>query len=360
MDPLFAAILANPDDDAPRVVYADALQERGDPRGELIPVQIELARAPGDAARRKALAAVERRVLKRIAPVAPLPKGARLSYRRGFEDGLYVDIHEFANCAAELLDAMPLLRGLFFNETRGAPWTDSLRAIIATGRTQDIERLGLPGSFAPDGIPVITEGSALPRLRELDLGRGSLTLEETLELAAWPRRLRRLSLQGPSPAVAAVAASDLVRDAEELDFSGSPLESFAVDAIARHARVEELVLDSCGLGPTSIEPLLRKGALPRLRRFVLSGNQLGPEGVALVARAENATSWRELALGRTRTLEAGARALAESTVLGSLERLLVDADLGSRARAMLIASGSFPRATILAGARVLVRRDPGS
>ena len=36
-------ILANPDDDGPRLVYADWLEERGNPRGELIHLQCQLA-----------------------------------------------------------------------------------------------------------------------------------------------------------------------------------------------------------------------------------------------------------------------------------------------------------------------------
>src|SRR5206468_7966092 len=38
------AIIADPDDDAPRLIYADWLDERGDPRGEFIRVQCALAR----------------------------------------------------------------------------------------------------------------------------------------------------------------------------------------------------------------------------------------------------------------------------------------------------------------------------
>src|SRR5262249_51734963 len=37
------AILAAPEDDTPRLVYADWLEERGDPRGEFIRIQCELA-----------------------------------------------------------------------------------------------------------------------------------------------------------------------------------------------------------------------------------------------------------------------------------------------------------------------------
>jgi uncharacterized protein (TIGR02996 family) len=39
-DELLAAIYADPDDDHPRAVYADLLQQRGDPRGELIALQL--------------------------------------------------------------------------------------------------------------------------------------------------------------------------------------------------------------------------------------------------------------------------------------------------------------------------------
>lgn len=41
-----AQVVAHPDDDGPRLVAADWLDERGDPRGEFIRVQVELARMP--------------------------------------------------------------------------------------------------------------------------------------------------------------------------------------------------------------------------------------------------------------------------------------------------------------------------
>lgn len=43
-DALLAAILAHPEDDGPRLVLADLLEERGDMRGEFIRVQCELAK----------------------------------------------------------------------------------------------------------------------------------------------------------------------------------------------------------------------------------------------------------------------------------------------------------------------------
>ncbi len=57
-DELYARVLAEPNDDATRLVYADALQETNDPRGELIVLQFQkLSRAltPVEARREKAL-----------------------------------------------------------------------------------------------------------------------------------------------------------------------------------------------------------------------------------------------------------------------------------------------------------------
>ncbi len=44
--PFIRQILANPSDDSPRLVYADWLEERGDPRGEYLRIQTALAKMP--------------------------------------------------------------------------------------------------------------------------------------------------------------------------------------------------------------------------------------------------------------------------------------------------------------------------
>src|SRR3954471_11402384 len=59
-----AAIRDRPDDDLPRLVYADYLDERGDPRGEFIRLQIERARLPADDPRRYNLLAREQELLR--------------------------------------------------------------------------------------------------------------------------------------------------------------------------------------------------------------------------------------------------------------------------------------------------------
>src|SRR4051812_10910093 len=56
-DAFLEAIREEPDDDAVRLIYADWLEERGDPRGEFIWAQVEAARLERDDSRRAPLRA---------------------------------------------------------------------------------------------------------------------------------------------------------------------------------------------------------------------------------------------------------------------------------------------------------------
>jgi uncharacterized protein (TIGR02996 family) len=64
-DPFLRAIIANPNDHGLRLVYADFLEERGDPRGEFLRVQCMLATLPGDDPRRPGLEARRKELLTR-------------------------------------------------------------------------------------------------------------------------------------------------------------------------------------------------------------------------------------------------------------------------------------------------------
>src|SRR5437868_6863324 len=107
-------IRAHPDDDGPRLVFADWLDERGEhDRAEFIRTQCELARMPkGDPGRadretreRQLLAAHEEEWL------GPLPAGVReWSFRRGLLDEIALDAEAFVGEARALLDRHPVWR----------------------------------------------------------------------------------------------------------------------------------------------------------------------------------------------------------------------------------------------------------
>src|SRR6476659_1135869 len=84
---LLAAIRAAPEDDAPRLVYADWLDEHGQPeRAEFIRVQIELARRDAPALRRRQAELLAEHHDAFAGPLAA--PGLRYVFRRGFIAGL--------------------------------------------------------------------------------------------------------------------------------------------------------------------------------------------------------------------------------------------------------------------------------
>lgn len=101
------------EDEADRLVEADALLAKGDLRGELIVVQCELARGGFDRARGAALRQREHDLLREHGKewTAPL-EGLALQpvFRGGFVDEVTIDAKTFAAREAELWDEAPRLR----------------------------------------------------------------------------------------------------------------------------------------------------------------------------------------------------------------------------------------------------------
>jgi uncharacterized protein (TIGR02996 family) len=79
---LFAAVYANPDDDTPRVVLADYLQQCGDPRGEFIALQ--LARAAGGPRSKRESELLRASGRDLLGPIEPMVLKSNLVYERGF------------------------------------------------------------------------------------------------------------------------------------------------------------------------------------------------------------------------------------------------------------------------------------
>jgi uncharacterized protein (TIGR02996 family) len=163
LDDLRAAILAAPDDDEPRLIYADALVEEGNPRGELIQIQVALAAGADDPAFMKR----EDELLARWRQTwANAYRGGHpMTYRRGFVWEASYDEDLFAEQPVESLyhpsfseppsvlakmrrlevrwsqgeelaaairdDRLPPLRGLSFTDDRGEEWDRSVVALRA-------------------------------------------------------------------------------------------------------------------------------------------------------------------------------------------------------------------------------------
>src|SRR5579859_6164594 len=93
-DGLLQAILDDPEDTHLRLVYADWLEEQGDPRAEFIRVQCALEDLSRDDERRRELAGRADQLLERYGEqwrpartdLASPPPSWELTFRRGFVD----------------------------------------------------------------------------------------------------------------------------------------------------------------------------------------------------------------------------------------------------------------------------------
>ncbi len=185
---LLDAIYADPTDDAKRLVYADALQSTGDPRGELIVAQ--LAGTPEAAKRASAIVAKHRHAL--LGPLAKAVGASTAVFERGF----------LARCSASVgrtleVDAVfgrvewatvthlhiskygaidSKMRALV--EATGVP--DAGIACLATATFPQLEVLGIAtpegakdglkdGAPTSPGLRALAAAKGLPKLRELRL-----------------------------------------------------------------------------------------------------------------------------------------------------------------------------------------------
>ncbi len=111
-DAFLEAVIAAPDDDAPRLLYADWLEEHDDPdRAEFIRVQCSLDRTPADDPRRQALRRREQELLGQYGWRWAEELGPGVSewvYRRGFVERVTMGLETSADHILAVLRKAPI------------------------------------------------------------------------------------------------------------------------------------------------------------------------------------------------------------------------------------------------------------
>src|SRR4051812_33743754 len=107
------AVCDAPDDDLPRLIFADWLDERGDPRGEFIRLQVGRPRLPADDPRRRDWKAREDELLRAheeewLGPLADVVSS--YTFRRGFIDSVMVMTEAFLDHAQAIFRLQPVRR----------------------------------------------------------------------------------------------------------------------------------------------------------------------------------------------------------------------------------------------------------
>lgn len=357
MSPEEAAFLdrvcADPADDAPRLIFADWLDEREDPRGEFIRVQVALDRLPTDDPRRPELLAREGTLLGRFAdawaePLRGLVGGPE--FRRGFVEAVNAEARTFVRRAPDLFRLAPVRHVRF------------LDVGSALGRLMDcpfLARLWAITIFAQhidDRLTrALVESPHLGGLRALHLGRNRVG-DRGAERLAWSPRFRHLvELDLSDNAVGdtgarAIAGSANLAALEVLELRRNELTRIGLGYLCgsavldqlRHlglslnyvgssqegsppaggvVRLEALDLSENGLGPAGVTMLTTLPGLGGLARLALDRNEVGNAGTAILARWSGAATLQSLRLAGNQIGDMGARSLARSPYLHQLVEL---------------------------------------
>ncbi len=310
---LHRAICANPDEDTPRLVYADWLQENGEAeRAAFVRAQIEVARAEPFSPQARAAAAKADELLKKNRkewgePVRYWVEDYR--FERGFIGHVTIEVFPFVRNAEMIFNAEPVQSLLL---TRHADPTDrfSLQPVFELPQLKRIRRL----SFAPRIEFIYEEYEALAASPHLD----TLTDLSFRDNPIHPPWLREVLLGEKFPAIAGLDIADNTNlgpsilgalsrsdhrnlrrlDVSRVSFNSDQLRQLLATRCLQE--VEELRLGWAGrqgdAGPLfHLDP---GWVLPwdRLRVLDLTGQRIGNDGVRAIARTAEAVNLRWLDL----------------------------------------------------------------
>jgi uncharacterized protein (TIGR02996 family) len=338
------AIGDKPEDDAPRLIYADWLDDHGDPaRAAFIRVQCRLARLGDDDLDRVSLERQEQVLLAEHGNAwrKELPAFARKGavFRRGFVEEVTADAAAFVKGAPTLFRVAPVqhawltYRMMLVGASRPDP---ELAACPFLGRLKSL-KVGGPSSIGDGGVRTLVASPHLAGLQNLDLVGNEITADGMRAVAESPHIASLKSLKlGPCVHV------------PENPWAGDG-GAVALASSSYLANLRELCLQKCWVGLDGIEALAGSPHLRNLVRFDLSWNHLGDRAGAVLA---GASAWEHLAaldLNFTILGNEGAEALLTSRRLPRL----TDVDLGCNAieldtLARLLAGPAGSRLTRLA------------
>ncbi|VTR97960.1 TIGR02996 domain-containing protein [Tuwongella immobilis] len=354
--PFLERICQQPDADMPRLIYADWLDARKDPRGMLIRVQCALAKLSLDDPRRAELQLREDQLLDAhfsewAEPFRNLATG--LKFRRGFVECVNIEARLFLARAPELFALSPIRHVRLLDVgNRIAAIADCPHVGRLSGLTCYAQHLG-------DVVPrALADSPYVGALTRLELGRNRITDQGAEVLAHSPALGSLTHLDLSENALTDMGAGILsaargLQALEQLDLHRNEIGPHGLLALGFAPRLERLrmldlrynrigdprTLDHIrATGPIRINWLnLAHNSIHANRAFTrtvidsplfigieyldLGHNELGNRGVDLLARSPGMTSLISLYLNDNQIGDEGMRSLARSIMLGRLTTL---------------------------------------
>lgn len=370
--PFLAAIRADLESDTPRLIFADWLEERGDPRAQLIRVQCEQANNPAGG-RLVELREQERLLLAQYEQqwLAELPRLHGVTYGRGalqpaFHRG-FVEEATLRSCKA-VLRAEPLMTetivhrmNLRLDEARRVPEWTVLRGMVvlkaegpgaaAVLQAPDLSALRSLKIVSDEQCDFDPTAPALPNLRTLRLINSPIGNTGLGRLGEWPglASVEELELSGTQAlnvGLRALVESPSVANLTRLALGEIPMEDTGLAILADSpylGRLRELTCLDCALTPR-LEGLDR---LPQLTALCLDGNPLRVVGAQHLAESVP-QGLRQLSLAWAGVGDAGVAALLRSSRLTKLESLMLPySDITDVGGSALVETAALPKLTHL-------------
>jgi uncharacterized protein (TIGR02996 family) len=358
---LLARIRQSPDDDSPRLVYADWLDSKSDPRGEFIRIQCRMVSLPAEATEYSKLQQREQELLSGIGRNWVKALGSRVLYAdfsRGFVELVHLRIGKDAKAEIEALYDTPyvsIIRSLTVRDQRIT--TPTLAALFASALPDRIEDLNFSEcKIGSQGMLALTK-ARLPHLRRLRLyknpigDRGAISLAQSASLP----NLHYLDLSETrigNKGIVALSNAHHLRQLSQLDLVGNQIEAEGAKALASavfpqltmlalgrnsihdeglqaivhspHYVLEDLGLYLSCVSDSGISALADSHNSDRLTRLDIRSNLIGDEGTIALAHSHHLSNLRALLINGNETIsDAGYIAIARSSRFNQLEELVL-------------------------------------
>jgi uncharacterized protein (TIGR02996 family) len=302
-DAFLQAILEDPDNDEARLVYADWLEERGDPRGEFIRLQC----------------------------AKPNP--------HGMTDEMWEERYDreqvlLAKHGKQWAKPLHRLSALDFSECKVI--AEDLAALGECAYLTQLQDLNLSNpyrgsdywnEFDGEQISCLTSSPYLKRLKNLDLGFNDIS-DRGLSLLAqsgFASQLEDLDLEatGISPAgIRLLGSAPAWKLLRSLDLGGNRLGDIGMRTLAALSnlpRLRSLSLRQNDISAKGLNALAGWPSLPRLDTLVLDRNGFGNAGVKVIAESAGFHRLGSLELCDNEIDDQGAEFLAASPLKKQLE-----------------------------------------
>ncbi len=358
-DALLAAICAQPDEDTPRLVFADYLEENDEAaRAAFIRAQVELAHTPPwepfavQARWHRLDLFAGQQFVAELPPVDGYHVAwARQPFRRGFGWSLVVrTVGQWAEFAEPLFAREPIgrvafwigtlddwrrvgasacvrhFRDLTFHSNPIEPLR-ALRDVPAAGEITDLRFQRASGAGMPEVLEDLFQAPLGRTVRGLHFHTGYESLNELVDALKTRKPLERLSFSNmglTADHLRRLFAGPVAAGLTELRFRNEqPLGGEGLAALADGLPETLCDLELSGVGTRSdgVEALARCDRLANLRRLSLSGNSLTPRAARVLSLSRPLAGLRALDLSDCRVGDKGVRHIVQAKFWPNLVEL---------------------------------------